>query len=160
MTTSVYRVSKDEGPINKLGELGWEIISKEGIVIGHAFDMPEDASILNQFVEWFGRRINASAEERKLLKQAGFPSVRYHEEKTGKRKYRLTEEAMANIRKWRIEFSYVDEIPLAYITFGPLDLNIPAFFDRAVIDKYVPEEIIAEAIACNAFSEGECEQEA
>ena len=155
----VYMVSKEQERINALGEQGWDIIFQNPLIIGKPFDMPLGAPIIPQFVEWLSKRINKTAKERKFLKESGFKIKRIYNDEIGDRVYVLDDLENSPLTKWRFEFDYNEDNPVAYITFGPLEMNVPAFAQKDTIDKYVPKEVLEAALASGSLRVEEIEIE-
>ena len=155
----VYKVKKDNEQVNALGEQGWSILMQSPVIIGIPFHMPSGASILQQFERWLNIRINSSAEERKILKKGGYKIKRLYSDEAGKRIYVFENLESSPLHDWRFEFDWGEEEPVAYITFGSQDMNIPAFAKKDVIDKYVPQEILQVALASGSLYVDEIEIE-
>ena len=155
----VYCVRKSNEEVNALGEQGWEIVFKSPIVIGVEFTMPKDAPITKQFLDWFDIRANRNAEDRKLLKKLGYKINRVHSDGPNGRRYVIGNNEDSPLYKWRFEFCYEEDAPIAYITFGNEEMNIPGFTAKEVIDKYVPKEIIEKAIEAKSMYVTEIEVE-
>ena len=150
----VYRVSKEESKINKLGEQGWEVFNENPLIVAIPFKMPKNADILDKFIGWIEKNANTSAELRKYLTKNGFKFNKVLQESTGERVYRV--QRSGALLKWRFEFNYQeDDQPMAYITFGPIDMNTPAFANKEIVDKYVPSEIIEKAKQSESIFEKE-----
>lgn len=155
----VYQIVKEEEKVNKLGEQGWNIIFQNPLIIGVPFDMPVGAPIVDQFAVWLNKRVNVGASERKFLKENGFKISRIYSDEKCARVYVLNDLEKSPLYKWRFEFDYNEEVPTAYITFGPLEMNVPAFAQKEIIDKYVPKEIIEQALESGSLKVCEIEVE-
>ncbi len=163
MRIRAYRVANDADHINRLGELGWELLYKQPIVVGRFFDMPRDASILDQWRDAFEYHANKSADDRRRLEADSFHFRKAWVNDGKERAYRLVDSRNSPLYKWRVEFSTTldpdsDGDVLLGITFGKPHLNIPVFCSKDVVDKYVPAEWIAEALAEGCIEEYEFEE--
>lgn len=161
MTTKqkVYHVVKEEDKVNALGEQGWEIIFQNPLVIGVPFFMPIGSPIIDQFVRWLNIRINKGSQDRKFLKEKGFKISRVYNDEKCARVYVFDDLENSPLYKWRLEFDYNEDVPTAYITFGPLEMNVPAFAQKDTIDRYVPKEILEKALASGSLRVDEIEVE-
>lgn len=164
MKTKVYKVRNDIEHINKLGELGWEVISKYSpAIIAKSFRIDEKAPILNQFVELFEYNANKDTKIRIKLNSKGYCFRKVYMDDIGYKIYKLTKTKNCPIFQWRVEFATTltegEEDPILGLTFGDLETNIPAFLSKDVIDKYTPAEIIKGALEADAIYEVEVDDE-
>lgn len=155
----IYHVVKDEEKVNALGEQGWEIIFQNPLIIGVPFNMPVGAPIIDQFIRWLNIRINKGAQDRKFLEEMGYKISRVYSDEKCARIYVFDDLENSPLYQWRLEFDYNEDIPTAYITFGSIEMNVPAFAQKEVIDKYVPKEIIEKALASGSLRVDEIEVE-
>lgn len=150
----VYRVSKETTKINKLGEQGWNVFNENPLIVAIDFDMPKDAAILNNFINWIESNANHNEKAHRYLTKNGFKFNKVLQEATGERLYRV--QRSGALLKWRFEFNYQEgDEPMAYITFGPIDMNTPALANKEIVDKYVPAKIIEAAKASESIFERE-----
>lgn len=146
-----YVASDDVRDYNKLGEAGWDVITTTPFVVAHPFYMKPDAPIVEQFRIWVEKRINASEAEREELVKRGFEFNLIYDDSIGKRRYEFKVKPGSPLLDWRFEINSADDPSVAYITFGDIDFNSVAFCDKKAIDRYVPKEIIDEAMGCGAI---------
>jgi len=148
MKTTVYRVREDVDHINRMGELGWEVLNKSPLIVGREFKMPPNAEILRQWVDLFEFKANTDISVRNRLNSMGYRFKLVYVDDAGKRLYKLIHYDGSPLYKWRVEFAtslgrgLEQEEAILGITFGDPTLNIPAFCDKRVVDKYVPKEIM------------------
>lgn len=155
MKISVYKVVKDDDKINALGASGWQIILHNPFIIGVLFDMP-DGEHLSSYKKWLEIRANASKDERRWLVKHGFKFRKIQTDEGGPK---LVLDSYEPLLKWRLEFDYGSDSPVAYMTFGAADMNVPSYCAKELIDKYVPKEIIEQAISKGALYEDEATME-
>lgn len=156
-TTTVYVASTDTDKINLLGEDGWQILSKSPLVIGKPFEIDHDASVLNQYREFFEKQANRpGTPNREKLEKRGFYFKRVYNDSIGRKVWRLDPDHDGSaLYKWRVEFPYDPrgaEPPIIGITFGSPDMNVPLFCDKAIVDKYVPAGFLDKALADGSIS--------
>jgi len=163
MKYKVYKVKNDADHINKLGELGWEILFRQPLIIGKEFKLSPKSPILGQFVELFEYNANKSHEIRIKLNSKGYRFRKVYMDDVGKKIYKLQPTDNCPIFQWRLEFSTTlsegEEDPILGMTFGDMETNIPSFCDQSVIDKYSPEGFLKEELDSGAVYEAEVDED-
>ena len=156
MKVPVYRVVKDDDKINSLDKYGWGVFIMQPLIIAKEFRM-RDGEHLKPIKEWLDDAINTTYDNRRfIVKKCGF-KVDKIRQFDGKRKWRYYVSDYSPLFDWRIEFDYSSDEPVAYITFGPPELNVQSYMNKSLIDRYVPKEVIDSALAEGAFVVGEME---
>ena len=152
----VYFVAKDNDHINFLGENGWDIFCKSPLVIAIHFNMADGPHLYE-----YKKRLEAMANESKrirdfLIKKFKFSMKEIKSEIDPKgRKFVIDD--WSPLFDWRLEFNYYEDMPMVYITFGPVQFDAPAIAVKEVIDKFVPSDILEKAIGFGSIYVGEVE---
>ena len=153
----VYMLTdKDDEKINKLGEDGWEIVCQNPIIISKDFKAKVDSSIAKfamRCVEGFANEDQANV---KKLRKMGFKFRKVYDDDKAKHLFKCEQEGA--VLDWRMEFVYAEENALAYLTFGPYNMNSPALVNAEVIDANVPKEMLDTFVSCGAFTKVEAEE--
>lgn len=166
MKVPLYKFNKNNDSVNALGENGWGLtISDERllaagvpVLISIEFEMPTDNDVYRNALAWLNKAANTNAENRAAMEKCGCKIKRVYSESEGKRVYRIENEDY--VAKWRLEVNYSDDdFPYVYITFAHPLLSTPSIYNREIIDKYVPKEIIEKALSLNAIEPAEYEAE-
>lgn len=137
----VYSIENKNEELNKLGEIGWEVINQSPFLIVKPFKMDENAKILDQFEAWINTQANKDRKVLDWLKDNGFSFSRVYSDEKGKKVNKVKREGA--LLDWRLEVEVdPNEVYLLVgMTFGPITMNTPLFYARDVIDKYVPKEL-------------------
>ena len=140
-------------------DCGWDYwsASETNFYLYKEFEIPLEAPIVKQFIPYMNRMLNASAEVRKVMKEAGSKIHKVFVPELGKKAYELDLKKDKTLTTWRVEFCPLLQGEGIYITFGHPYVNIPAFAESKVIDKYAPKEIIDQLLLKNIIKEEEIE---
>lgn len=148
----VYAIRNDKDELNKLGLIGWEVISQSPFLLAKPFKMEENSKILDQFEAWINIQANKDTKVFNVLKKWGFSFKKVYNDEKGKAEYRV--ERKNSLTEWRLEIEVElgEDQLLVGMTFGPLEMNTPIFYGKDAIDKYVPREILDEMMGENGIT--------
>ena len=168
MKVLLYKFINDNEHLNALGEQGWgltidnEALLAKGapILVSKEFKMDAESDTYKFALEWLHKVANGDAKNRKALSKMGFEFSKVYVEGSGKKEYRLEKQCFERFDTWRIEINHsdLDDFPYLYITFGSPFLRSPSFYNREIIDEYVPKEIIEKALASGSIVPDEYEE--